>query len=528
MAINEKVHAIGFFADKAFDEKDTSTLKKIVLECFSLIESDEFNLLETGILAYHGATSCSNYITLKYNGVLGYFDEKDNEEDFEMCLLLFRRAIECFTDYRAGQDDLEKEPEEFYYYSRYSLMADTNFAIQLNQCGRLVKALSYLKIGVEQKFPMAVGSLGGFLMDYAAIDYDKNHQSILSNEAYQLLMEALKCEEIHESARGHYKGLIERLKTGYQLDFLAEPYKFDEFSFGESDEEIGYKKWCLELTLFLNTLNDVFPYSAVSHDILHLPNIVTKIDERPRFHGLFNQIKQEYVSARYMVYDALHNRTPHFSDKDVYLVNTLDYPTYGIGIEKMKYAYRSLYSLFDRIAFLVNDYYELGIEDRDVSYRTIWQEKINKGKKSYDLKVNLKKDMTENGTFNLPLVGLYWLCKDIGKVKVEHKYLAPSIERISKIRHHLEHRYLKIHDDFTNLDAGQLEENKNDPLAYSITFDEFEQAIKELLAYAREAIILLSLSINVDQQIKTFLGDPEETIMPMYMDQFDDDWKQIF
>lgn len=90
--------------------------------------------------------------------------------------------------------------------------------------------------------------------------------------------------------------------------------------------------------MFLNTLNDAFPYSISAHDILHLPNIITKIDEGPRFHGLFNQIKQEYVSARFMIFDAISFQGSHFSDRDVHLVNTLDYPVYGISIEKLKYA----------------------------------------------------------------------------------------------------------------------------------------------------------------------------------------------
>ncbi|RKJ13923.1 hypothetical protein D7X33_48535, partial [Butyricicoccus sp. 1XD8-22] len=200
----------------------------------------------------------------------------------------------------------------------------------------------------------------------------------------------LEFEKVEPEAYEHYEGLIERLKKWYPLEFLEEPYEFEEYSLGDSEEEINYRNWCLENTLFLNTLNDAFPYTVSANDILHLPNIVTKIDEGPKYHGLFNQIKQEYVSARFMVYDALSSQGAHFSDKDVHLVNTLDYPTYGISIEKMKYSYRSLYSLFDRIAFFINEYFGIGIKDRDVSYRSIWQGRINKGKNSYNLNVNLK------------------------------------------------------------------------------------------------------------------------------------------
>ncbi|MDX5595492.1 LA2681 family HEPN domain-containing protein [Pseudovibrio sp. SPO723] len=42
--------------------------------------------------------------------------------------------------------------------------------------------------------------------------------------------------------------------------------------------------------------------------------------------------------------------TAHFSDKDVALYNTLDYPSYALAVEKARLAYRMEYSLFDKIA----------------------------------------------------------------------------------------------------------------------------------------------------------------------------------
>lgn len=333
---------------------------------------------------------------------------------------------------------------------------------------------------------------------------------------------------IFSNMQVHFEGLIEKLKTVFQLDFLENAYEFDEDSFGDSDEEINYRKWCLEHVLFLNTLNDVFFNSVASTDILHLPRIVARVDKGSRIHGLYNQIKQEYVSARYMVYDALHNRAPHFSDKNVHIVNTLDYPAYGIGVEKLKYAYRSLYSLFDRMAYLVNDYFGLGIKEHDVSYRSIWEKKAGRGKNSYELNINLKKQMTTNGTFNLPLIGFYWLCKDIGKQKIKHQYLDPTVEQIANIRHHLEHRYLKVHDSLLFPVIREIRAKTDDPLAYSITVDEFENAIMKLLTYVREGIILLSLAIHVEERIKEKLRVSDQLILSMDMDRYDDDWKQIF
>ena len=529
MEINETVHTIGFYADKAFDDKDAKTLKQLSEDCFNWIDDEKYSVLERGILAYHGATSLGNYILLQYNGALCYSDEENNEEDFEMCLLLFRKSIDYLNEYSNTSDDILNDNEDLEYCRTYLSMAHTNFANLLQQCGRMVKSLSYLRIGLEQKFPMAIGNFAGFLIDYAYYDYDEGHQSIFANEAYQLLREVLedKSEHVHEGARVHYKRLTEDLEMYFSKDFLEKPYDFEEYSLGESDEEINYRKWCLKHLLFLNTLNDAVPNSVAATDILHLPDIVTEIDEEPRIHGLFNQIKQEYTSARYMVYDALYNRTPHFSDKGVYIINTLDYPVYGIGVEKMKYAYRSLYSLFDRIAYLINDYFGIGIKDHDVSYRSIWQKRAGRGKNSYELNIDLKNQMTKRVTFNLPLIGLYWLCKDVGKQKVKHHYLDPAIEKLSKIRHHLEHRYLKVHDSLLFPITKESHEKIYDPLAYSITLDEFKNAVMEILTHVREGIILLSLAIHVEEGIKKKSRASDQPTMSMYMDQYDDDWKQI-
>lgn len=525
--LDEHVYTVGVLADKALDERDMDTLHKIAEDCLRWVESGDYNLLEKGILAYHGATSYSNYINLRYQRALSYSEDKNNEQDFEMCLLLFRLAIENLAAYQE-KEELKEESEEAYYASTYLLMAYTNYANLLNTCGRIIKALSYLKIGVGQDFSMAVGNFAGFLIDYATLDYDSGHQSVFVNEAYQLLNEVLEFEKIEPGAYEHYGGLIERLEKSYPLEFLEEPYEFEEYSLGDSEEEINYRNWCLENTLFLNTLNDAFPYSVSATDILHLPNIVTKIDEGPKYHGLFNQIKQEYVSARFMVYDALSSKGAHFSDKDVHLINTLDYPTYGISIEKMKYSYRSLYSLFDRIAFFINEYFEIGVKDRDVSYRSVWQGHIKRKKDSYNFRVNLKAKMTDEKNFNLPLVGLYWLCKDISKQKVAHHYVDPAIEHISKIRHHLEHRYLKVHESLFYSMIRESQTKREDPLAYSITVDEFKDAVMKLLAYVREGIILLTMAVHLEEQFKRKNKDSDKTHVHMHMSRYDDDWKQIF
>ncbi|MDY8045288.1 LA2681 family HEPN domain-containing protein [Paenibacillus polymyxa] len=513
--MNPNVLSIAIRADKAFDDQDIQTLETIVEECLGHVNLSEYNDLEKAIFAYHGATSQGNKIDLIYNGLLEYSDEKNNEEEFELSLYLFRISLELFNKYKNDKKQWDSATrEDEYYYSGYLLMTTTNYANELHRSGRLIKSIDQLKFGVSQGFPMAIGNMGLKLITYARNDYDDGHKQVLLNEAQQLLLKALDSPDLDDHARRSFNIEVERIR-----DWVSQNI-FDEFSLGTTEQEQDYRKWCLDNNLFLNTLNDYFNVSMVACDCLHLPDIVTDINIGPKYHGLFNQLKQEYVSARFMIYEGINDNTPHFSDKEVFIYNTLDYPIYGIGIEKIKFGCRSLYSIFDRIAYFINDYFDIGIKEQDVSYKSIWQNK-KFGRQGYDFKIDLKKRITDQDTYNFPGIGFYWLCKDIAKKQVKHKYLDPSIEVLSGIRNALEHRYLKIHDPFIH-----RTDSFKDTLAQSVHLIDFKSATLELMKYSREAIILLSLLVNREEQIRS-KTQGDKFVMPITMDAYYDDWKTL-
>lgn len=520
--INDKVNIIAKFADKAFDDNDVEILKSISDDCLQLINTDEFTNLEKAILAYHGATSYSNYIRIKDKGLMKYFGINTNEADYEFCIYLYRKSLEYF-----GRFDFDNEKEEVIklYYINYKMMTYTNYANILCETGRLIVSIDALKIGVENDFPMAIANLASKIKVYADYEYDNGHKYVLYKNSYKLLVRALETKNLHNSARVFFEHEKEWIENHIEIDDFNDMDDYNTFQLGDSFEEAEYRTWCKDNVLFLNTLNDIFNYSIVAHDIIHLPSIVTKIDSSTKFFGLFNQLKQEYVSSRYMIYEAINVRKTHFSDKDVFLVNTLDYPVYGIGIEKMKYAYRALYSLFDRIAFFVNEYFELGIEKKDVSYKSIWQGEKT-GKNGYKFKYNLKEKMLKENEYNYALIGLYWLFKDIAKKKIKHNYLAPEIEEIALIRNSIEHRYFKIVD--RDISKGKGTSISKDDMAKVVTFNEFKNATMKLMKYTREAIILLSLSVHCEEKIRARKREKNKLIAPRDLYEYEDEWKQIF
>lgn len=262
--------------------------------------------------------------------------------------------------------------------------------------------------------------------------------------------------------------------------------------------------------LGLNQLNDVFFDIQVRYDPLHLPPLIESIESPrvPRYHWLVNQIKQEYVSARFWIYEGLTDKSTHYSDKEVYLVNTLDYPMYGIGLGKIKAAYKEIYFIFDKIPYFLNKYLDLGIADHLIIFHNLWYKK-SKGEK------RRRQEILRIQSHNSNLNGSWRIYKDLKNISVyENKYIDPILEKISKVRNAMKHRYLKVLDYF-NSNALQ-DDKKLDDFAYIISFESFKNLTIELLKLPREAIIQLTMIVQTEEDKRErFSKKPLDFIQPM-------------
>ena len=310
-----------------------------------------------------------------------------------------------------------------------------NYAICLNNCGRYIAAIPYFfkTLNIDKQFGMALGNLGLTYLRYAQLVDDTGHQYYLHQYAYRYLKEAISYpERLDPDAINGFSKIIEP----YDPDFIRE---IDNNQLGAKTcnyydkDELKYRKWVLESHLFLHPLNDLpDQYLCYATDFIQL-NLILKIEEKPVCLGLFNQIKQEYIFSRYLYYESLHiQEKPHFADKDTYLTDTLDYSIYSIRLEKMKTAFRILYSLFDKVAFFINKYYNLGLSETEVNFTSIWS-KIKCTPENAD-SINLAQ--------NPPLNAIYWIQKDFnnnlcGSPNPDAKYLRD-------LRHALEHKFVKI------------------------------------------------------------------------------------
>lgn len=364
----------------------------------------------------------------------------------------------------------------------------TNLGNIFDHLGRFVEAVHYWQeaLSIKNEFGMAKGNLGFGLAHYARVLFDEGHRFILSQYAFKYLSEGAQSSDVYPEAKKAFGEIAAAIEDRYGKENLVSQTELSDFSLGKSVKERNYRSWCVNNRLFLNPLNDFLYENIVSHDCLYLPSITQTRNEPPFIHTVYNQIKQEFVSARFLYYESITDGKPHFSDKGNMQMDTFDYAIYSFNTEKLKIAFRVCYSIFDKIAYVVNSYFKLGVHVKDVSFRRIW---FNR---SDDKKSWLINPLIENSQ-NWPLRGLYWIAKDLVEDKSEFsKSILPEANEIATIRNFMEHKSFKIVDfsDTQIVDNG---------LTYQIQRSEFETKVYKLMAMARSAIINLSFALHLEE-----------------------------
>jgi tetratricopeptide (TPR) repeat protein len=400
----------------------------------------------------------------------------------------------------------------------------TNLGNLLSHCGRIVDAVASWDqaLEIDPNFAMAVGNRGFGLMHYAKLVHDPGHQVFHLREAHADLTRALAPdyeEQLDLEVRAGFAGALKRLIHAVPIEILTAPSHSHTFPKGMAHKERLYRTWCLTERLFLNDLNDLGTDPIAAADVLTLPSIVTPIKApQPNAIGFFNQLKQEYVSARYLYYEGVTDDKVHFSDREVTLINTLDYPAYGLAVEKVKVAFRIAYSLLDKVAYFLNDYLGLGILEKRVSFRGLWY-------KGQDPRGGLRADVHRPD--NAPLKGLFSLAKDLyEKTPGFSEAMEPDAREVAEIRNHLEHKYFKLHLFWPprppNGDSCPI---GFELLAYSMERRDFERRTLRLLHTARSALIYVSQVVHVEESRRRSEDEESGRALPLQMNTWEDDHK---
>ena len=189
--------------------------------------------------------------------------------------------------------------------------------------------------------------------------------------------------------------------------------------------------------------------------------------------------------ARYLWYSvSTDTHIPGFPDQELDLLDTGDCADHSLKESLLRTAFKSAYSLFDRIGFFINQYYQVGLPSAKVSFKNVWKSELRdeKGNAYYTVPHPIMDTHGKN-----PLVkAMYWLQKDFFEKKTMN-ITSPSAEPIFQMRNDMEHNCLR-----TGIDGCCAGFTK-----YT-SCDIIEDNTYKLLHLARELIIYLCLSISYE------------------------------
>ena len=475
--MTETLNDLGKRIDTATDTANESALVLLVDECDSRLEiaSGEDRVL----LYYFQANAYSGIASTKYdaNYAWSWGQTESVAELLSLRHALAEPAFDTINPVRRCQ-------------------IRTNIASRLNSLGRCVEALEQWQLVLQTipNFAMALGNKAYGISSYAQYLYDSGHVGIFLKAASEGYSAALAEDGFWDSGtdeRVHGKFSRDLAQVRAYLEAIEFDHSFDlnAFTLGETVDEQTYRRWCLQERLFLNPLNDVTTATVAARDILHLPSHVYKVGDAPRFPAYYNHLKQEYISARFRLYQyqSLDPLKGHFTDREALILDSADGGEFGHHVDQLRTAFRSAYALFDKLALFLNDYFSVGMNPRDVSFRRIWVKRESKP-------LNLKLRTVFDGNQNWPLRGLYYLSKDFFDEDFSSS-AAPDAKELVLLRNYLEHRFLTL--QYYNAGASD-----SDTHLY-ITTDRFFAKTMHIMRMARAALTYLSLAMYREEAIRS-------------------------
>ena len=470
--------------DAAADTGDETRLRRLSDECkgrLSTATGEERVLLHYYLSNAHAGIISSKYSDADY---VWSWEQSDGVQN----VLSLRHAI--------------AEPAFREVHPVIASQIRTNLANRLNNLGRPVAANDHWLAALETTpgFAKAHANRAQMLAFYAGALYDSGHEQLLLDAALTSFKEALHEDAVWESGdRGLVApDLIARStqiaaylgQVGYDQDF--DP---NRWPLGSTKEERQYRAWCLQERLFLNPLNDAYTDAVAATDVLHLPDHTYSIEEEPRLPAYFNLMKQEYVSARYRLYSAIHSDEPPFVMRDVLMLDSGDGQSMGHYTEDLRSAFRSSYALFDKIGVFLNDYYRIGLPPRNVTFRGIWSKERSGA--TYAIR-----PVFDNRQ-NWPLRGLFFLSKDL--FDNEFRDVAePDAGDLARLRQQLEHRFLSFQDVVTH---------ESTETHRFVSIEEFTKKTLRLVKMAREALIYVLLAMHREATLRRQETEKDGTLV---------------
>ena len=172
-----------------------------------------------------------------------------------------------------------------------------------------------------------------------------------------------------------------------------------------------------------------------------------------------------------------------------------DYVNYSIRLEQLKSAFRISYSLFDQIAFMINEFWSLGLGERQADAYHVF-------------------DCKHCPTDNIALTALFWAFNEF---KEEYTERAGASEKeLKTLRHALEHKFIQVHEH-----PCPNELHIMDDRFYHISENNLKEHTLRILTLAREWIIELVYAIAIEER----KNQDKENAIHLHIADYDDQWK---
>jgi tetratricopeptide (TPR) repeat protein len=232
-------------------------------------------------------------------------------------------------------------------------------------------------------------------------------------------------------------------------------------------ESHSYRGFCKRAQLLLN-------FCFHSEDCHHNPSdtlslaVAEVIDENRliKWVRAFNEMKQQFAVARLLLFESIVDPSKSAESDDLtFYLDLSDHSVYGVRSGKLKIAYEAAFNIFDKLAFFLNDYLQLGIRERDINFRGIWKDTNKK------IRPELLKHSSDY------LRALYELSKEL-----------PSLAHFgmfTDVRNMLTHRYFVLHTQSGDWRIGA------DGDEYHAGYKEFSTLTLQILGLAKAALVYL-------------------------------------
>lgn len=474
---DKEIQRISIAVDEAIANKDADSIQALTTELEALLKRKP-NSKRKAIIHYIIGSAWSDIRHLTTYQTTPYQWE---QPEFEKTISHLRQAI--------------KEPGHKEHPEEVQCRMHTNLANTLSEIGRVIEAREHWNraLEVDPDFGMALGNRGKALCHLARMQYDPSHQQLLFMYAWKDLTKAVTLDFPEKEAKELFKEDIAFIEHHFPIEFLEEAIDLNtDYSLGSTEEEQSYRKWCLDNTLFLNSMNDIGPFNIASKDILLTPNMTCKVGEFPPEIGRYSILKHEFTTARYMYYEGITTTEDHFSDKESVLADTLDFPVFTLAIERIKTAYLLTYSVFDKIARVLQGYLQLQDSPIPVYFYNVWcKDKENK----------LRDEFIDSE--NWILRALYWQSKDFFYREQEYSdSIEPEAQELDTLRHCITHSFVRVHE---NMWSKEIEDEFPDLNLYKdkevhhITTHELKQKTLKLLKLARASLMYLIFAIRAEE-----------------------------